>query len=360
LIIDADGLFNGDRLRKCSKMARLYYVHLMGCANSCGRMEINYRRLAPRAFANFAPDEVPNEPELLSYVREYAQNRLLFLYTSGGQLWGQWDYKPGTFGKYQSNRDKKTPEPPKEDFEKWQLDHTEWKDSDAKPCFFNLSQLPDVPTLNQRIGDRRKIAANSPQISPESAQNSAESGRNFPSGIGVGIGVGVGVGKKEKQNTARAASDVRFDRVKKFVKKCCEFKHVPFVWDVSEGKQLKSFLDSAGRDMSVEAVCSLVRNRFNSREPPGDRPRIWLSNLGRYATVSNGKQQTYADKNERSVIDAVNASIAGDTGLDQEGNRHDGDHVRAANDRKTIDAVRRGAPRIQGVSTANGIQPPKT
>jgi uncharacterized protein YdaU (DUF1376 family) len=165
---------------------------------------------------------------------------------------------------------------------------------------------------------------------------------------------------KENLKPARAASDVRFDRVKKFVKKCCEFKHVPFIWDVSEGKQLKSFLDSAGRDMSVEAVCSLVRNRFNSREPPGDRPRIWLSNLGRYATVSNGKQQTYADKNQQSVIDAVNASIAGDTGLDQEGNRNDGHHVRPADDRRTIDAVRRDAPRIQGVSTANGIQPPKT
>ena len=160
----------------------------------------------------------------------------------------------------------------------------------------------------------------------------------------------------KKQKPARVASDVRFPQVKDFIEKCCDFRKVPFIWDASEGRQLKSFLQSAGKDMTVETITSLVRNRFNSREPPGDRPRIWLSNLGRYATVNNGKQQTYADKNQQSVIDAVRASIASDSGLDQDRVRQVGNHVRPADDERTIDAVRRRTPELQAVSVADSVQ----
>jgi hypothetical protein len=140
-------------------------------------------------------------------------------------------------------------------------------------------------------------------------------------------------------------------RRKKFELRMCEL--LPDVGDaLAAGQEARRAIDNLHRSEwhVSNGHFDWVDQIFKSREEFEKR----------LVMVSNGKQQTYADKNERSVIDAVNASIAGDTGLDQEGNRHDGDHVRAANDRKTIDAVRRGAPRIQGVSTANGIQPPKT
>jgi hypothetical protein len=161
--------------------------------------------------------------------------------------------------------------------------------------------------------------------------------------------------------SAREARDDRFSRVKDFIQRCCTFKQVPFIWDASEGKQLKSFLQSAGKETSVEAVCSLIRNRFNSKEPPGDRPRIWLSNLGRYATVNgNGKQQTYAERNEQSIIDAVKTSIARDADVHQEGIGASGDSLRPADDGRTIDAVRGRPARLSAMETDHSVQPPKT
>jgi uncharacterized protein YdaU (DUF1376 family) len=145
---------------------------------------------------------------------------------------------------------------------------------------------------------------------------------------------------KASARSARSAdSDVRHTPTKLFIEKCCKFRKVPFLWSAAEAKQLKDFLQSAP-GLSLEAICDLVRNRFNSREPPGDRPRKWLSNLGKYATVTNG-QGTYAQRHQESTVEATNAVVSGYQSVDSDGVGESGAAVGSTHDERTIEGIRR-------------------
>jgi hypothetical protein len=171
MIIDPDGLFNGDRFRRCSNMARLYWPYFFLASNGFGRMEVNYHRIIARAFSTFDP--VPAEHELMRSIKEYQESHLLFLYEFNGQVWGQWDCPKQLLNKYHNARDKRSPAPPEEEFQKWREAYRAEK-----------AALPKVPdNLSNLFG---KLATNSQEIP-------AKSSRDLP----LGVGVGVGVGKKQ-------------------------------------------------------------------------------------------------------------------------------------------------------------------
>src|SRR5581483_9249062 len=88
-IINPEGLFGGDRLRRCSNDAQLHFCRLFLAANGLGRLEWNYHKIVPRAYGTFHP--APSEAELQTYLQEYVENYLLFPYRWDGQIWGQWD-----------------------------------------------------------------------------------------------------------------------------------------------------------------------------------------------------------------------------------------------------------------------------
>src|SRR5205809_6033901 len=88
-IIDPDGLFGGDRLRRCSNAAQLHWPRLYLASDGFARLEVNYARIIGRCYATFNP--IPSETEIQAWICEYVQNYLLFLYQANGQLWGQWD-----------------------------------------------------------------------------------------------------------------------------------------------------------------------------------------------------------------------------------------------------------------------------
>lgn len=118
ILIDPDGLYNGERLRSCGIMARLYWPYIYGLHNSCGRFELDMDRIMARAFLTFDP--MPSREDIASYIREYASNWLLFVYEDGGQMWGQWDIPKELMPRYQSKRDSnRSPEPPRIEFERW-------------------------------------------------------------------------------------------------------------------------------------------------------------------------------------------------------------------------------------------------
>jgi hypothetical protein len=93
--------------------------------------------------------------------------------------------------------------------------------------------------------------------------------------------------KPEKKNPstrkARGETDPRFSQAKEFIEKCCKHAKVPFVWNGAEAKQLSEFL-KATPALTVEEVLELIRARFRSEEPPGNRPCLWLPKLSSYAT----------------------------------------------------------------------------
>jgi hypothetical protein len=120
-MIDPDGLFYGDRLRRCSQTARLYWPYLFLASNGFGRLELNYSRICHRVFVDF--EKPPTEDDFWGYVKEYRDAHLLFLYEHRGQIWGQWDAKPGFLPRWKTKKDKETPEPPKQEYEKWLNTH---------------------------------------------------------------------------------------------------------------------------------------------------------------------------------------------------------------------------------------------
>src|ERR1700722_943603 len=117
ILVDPDGLFNGDRLRRCSNAAQLHWPRLFLASDGFGRMEINYARIIGRAYPTFNP--IPSDADLQSFFREYAENYLLFLYEADGRLWGQWDTRKEFLPKYKTAIDRRSPNPPEPAFTEW-------------------------------------------------------------------------------------------------------------------------------------------------------------------------------------------------------------------------------------------------
>src|SRR5215472_7940698 len=106
-IIDPEGLFNGDRLRRCSNSAQLHWPRLFLASDGFGRLEINYARIAGRAYSTFNP--IPAEADLQGWIQEYVKNYLLFLYEVDGRVWGQWDTRPELLPRYKTASDRRSP-----------------------------------------------------------------------------------------------------------------------------------------------------------------------------------------------------------------------------------------------------------
>jgi hypothetical protein len=53
-------------------------------------------------------------------------------------------------------------------------------------------------------------------------------------------------------------------------------------WDGSEGKRLSEVL-KANPSWTMTQIAGMVRNRYESAGVTGDRPRVWLPNLSKYA-----------------------------------------------------------------------------
>jgi hypothetical protein len=167
-IIDPEGIFNGDRLRRCSNAAQLHWPRLLLASNGFARLEISYERIIAAAYNGFNP--IPTAGELGVYIREYVENYLLFLYTVDGQLWGQWDTRKNLLPRYKTSADHRSPAPPETEFHEWKQTYLE----------------------------QRKVL-------PKSFVNVS---KTFLHGVGVGEGVGVGKNTCASPNRNSRVSDV--------------------------------------------------------------------------------------------------------------------------------------------------------
>jgi len=136
-VIDPDGLFGGDRLRRCSNAAQLHWPRLFLASDGFARLEINYARIIGRAYPTFNP--APPEAELQVYLQEYARNSLLFLYEDNGQLWGQWDTPTKYLPRYKTAETRRSPIPPEPAFTEWKRRYREENKAFPK-CFGKLSE----------------------------------------------------------------------------------------------------------------------------------------------------------------------------------------------------------------------------
>lgn len=160
MIIDAKGLTGGDRLKACSDEARLWWPYLFLQANGFGRMELDYHRLIVQC----AFKRPPTEEEFCAMVQEYRSNYLAFVYEApDGAVWLQWWAKPGSLPRYQTAEDKRSPEPPAKEYERWKKSYVK-KRNKVRSVFTNL------------------------------ARTSRQVDEKFLHGVGVGVGIGEGVG----------------------------------------------------------------------------------------------------------------------------------------------------------------------
>lgn len=157
-IIDPDGLFGGDRLRKCSDAARLWWPYLFLAANGFGRLEVNYALLVNRIAVEFK--NPPTEEGLYGFLAEYRDNHLAFLYEAAGRIWAQFFCKPGSLPRWKTMKDRASPEPPAEQYEAWLK-----------------SYQPESRPLPKTLVNLTKPCESLPKIS---------------AGLGVGVGVGIG------------------------------------------------------------------------------------------------------------------------------------------------------------------------
>ena len=175
-VIDAEGLFGGDRFDLCSDIARLYWPHIWCASNGLGRIEINYHKIVARAFSRFKL--APSQELLMGIMQEYASAWLLFPYHYRGAIWGQWDTSAKWLPRYVTATDNSSPEPPRAEFAEWRRKYLEFKEKSAKSNPFNNSQNISETFLHGK-------------------------------GKGVGVGVGVGDGKGLHSTSSNGHSAVR-------------------------------------------------------------------------------------------------------------------------------------------------------
>jgi hypothetical protein len=167
-VIDPSGLYFGDRLRKLSQKALLYWPFFYCLSNGYGRFEVTYSFILSK-FKEMP--SVPSQGEVKEMVAEYARAHLLYLYrSSDGTMWGQWDTQAKYLPYHKSTADKLSPAPPEQEFSEWVQQYRLIKRQES----------------GGDLGDDLLVLGKS---------NNGFSGfGKFSSGIGIGIGIGLGVG----------------------------------------------------------------------------------------------------------------------------------------------------------------------
>jgi hypothetical protein len=179
-IIDPDGLFEGERLAKCSDVAQLYWQRLFIASNGYGRLELSYRSILSKAFRHFK--NPPSEEQLWSIFEELAENYLAILYESNGVWWAQFITNEKYLPRYKTVRDEESPSPPAELVDRARRGYLEWK---------------RAKSVRHRFQKFSEISEKFPKISEGEERSGVGVGEGEGVGVGVGEGEGVGVGVGE-------------------------------------------------------------------------------------------------------------------------------------------------------------------
>lgn len=298
-IIEADGLFHGDRLLKCSMIAQLFWPRFYLAANGYARVEINYRSFLAGPLASFQTP--PTENEVWQMFKEYLVNYLGFLYRADGHIWCQFVTEERLLPRHKTKSDTRSPEPPAKEYQEWLAEYEKTKQTTQ---VIDISGLPSSSEIPQK----------SSEIIPSTVR-----------GVGVGGGVGEGDGKRKSQKpSAKSAdektSDPRHLPIREQIKKCIEYATnlSPAPWDGRDAKALDRIL-TANPSWTADVFIGLIKNRFRSEDiPRGDPAYKWLFDLAKYANgpldrfgkVPSDGQPNKAEQRRDSNIRAAEDAIA--------------------------------------------------
>ncbi len=169
-IITPEGLFRGDRLRRCSQEAQLMWPRYFIASNTCARFEISYQAMLDNAFLGLKSP--PTEEAFLGHMTEYLNEFLLFVYRVNGEWWGQWDTPEGMLQRHKLKADLRTPAPPEEEFKAWREEYQRQK-----------------ALRSARVGDILSVLV--PKAVLQNPAKNLEILQKFGGNVrGVGVGVG--------------------------------------------------------------------------------------------------------------------------------------------------------------------------
>lgn len=135
--------------------------------------------------------------------------------------------------------------------------------------------------------------------------------------------------KKKEPSAPQPKTDPRFKEAIESIKKYWDFKNpgAPFIWDASEGKQLKRLLE-ASPQLTLVQIQLCLQHRARSDVAHTERPRRWLENLLNYANgpldkfgkpKELGDGQTKTESRQRQGFNAIGEALAKRTGTSDGG-----------------------------------------
>ncbi|WP_213804746.1 hypothetical protein [Granulicella sp. dw_53] len=126
MIIDAKGLFEGQRLAACSTQTQYCWLRLIHAANNFGRLELHYPTIIAKYF-RYIPDP-PTEDQFISVIQELQLNCLVVVYLAGEHWWLQFITPDKALLVYKNAEDRRSPEPPTKIMEAFATRYQRWKD----------------------------------------------------------------------------------------------------------------------------------------------------------------------------------------------------------------------------------------
>lgn len=255
MTIDADGLFEGERLRKCSDHARLLWPYLFLKSNGFARLEIDLPVIISHCFLAFKTP--PSKEEIAKAIREYRDVGLLFLWSFNGKLWGEWICPESCKRRYKTAKDEKSPVPPKYDFDAYIVQHTE------------TTIVPYLAEMFLKI--------------PYSSQTTLH-------GVGVGVGVGVGEGNskpcaKDAPTRSKVPIDIRHAPIREMIQKAWRDKNPDYPtapWDGHAATVLARILKNTPR-WNVAHYANTLANWLDSEVNHAEAPVLWIPKLPKFA-----------------------------------------------------------------------------
>jgi hypothetical protein len=197
-IIDAVGLFNGKRLRRCSARARFLWPYFYLLSNRFGRIEFDFETIAFN-FASFGGD-APTSEDIGECFAEYERHHLILTYEADGQLWGQWDTRRTHLSKFKTVADRQSPAPPEPAYTDW-LRERHRDDWPAYHCTEGISGDSNESEPNPQLSQ------NSPNSFAKVSQKLLNSAPSLTPDFGLGIGDGVGKGKGKGNGNGDGGGD---------------------------------------------------------------------------------------------------------------------------------------------------------
>ena len=263
MLIDPQGLLQGDRISACSDEAQLHFPRLMAASNGYGRFRLSVEWLLTNVYASLR--QKPTKEQIQGWMHEYHANFLLFVYRApDGATWGHWEIPENLLGRFRSATDRKSPEPPAAEHHAYRASYIEAlrvKNAANDDLFCDDREIPKTVTPLE-CGT---------QTHAHGTQTHAHGVETHASNVGVGVGVGEGVGEVFAQN---APQPVPFKRLYTQIREL--FGDAP--WDGSEAKALDALLQ-ASPGLSVSTVRRCLEHRSKSDVNLAERPRKWIRNL---------------------------------------------------------------------------------